>query len=413
MVTTTGVDGIIAAFPKSTIPPIHGEPDRITLIAMHKLLCANAASITTNLGGGNHGHLSLLMTAAEYLEETQKIFTPPTNPGEDPTTTKDPNDQASENDRFKRHVRVFEKYQNTDKALKQQIEETIESDYLSSLHNELTGYSRVTSLQMLQHLYKTYGRIDDTDIEKNNEKMMTAYDPELPIAKLTIQLENGRKFAHLGKQTITESMMISKGITLLRNTGVFHDDIKEWRRRPDTEKTWDAFKIHFQMAHQERRTQMTTAGNGGYNAAANNIYGELPPDPIQELQERAAESLETISDGLSSHQDSISELTQANAVLSNTNTTMAAQLAQMMNQMTTMQALLTQKLGQSTAQPHAPTSAPTSQKTPRVRRPPLPWDYCWSHGKCKHSSTVCTIRKAGHKEEATLANKLGGSTYGL
>jgi hypothetical protein len=156
MVTTTGVDGIIAAFPKSTIPPIHGEPDRITLIAMHKLLCANAASITTNLGGGNHGHLSLLMTAAEYLEETQKIFTPPTNPGEDPTTTKDPNDQASENDRFKRHVRVFEKYQNTDKALKQQIEETIESDYLSSLHNELTGYSRVTSLQMLQHLYKTY-----------------------------------------------------------------------------------------------------------------------------------------------------------------------------------------------------------------------------------------------------------------
>ena len=109
MVITTSVDGIIAAFPKSTIPPIHGEPDRTTLIAMHKLLCANAASITSNLGGGNHGHLSLLMTAAEYFEETQHTFTAPTNPGEDPLTTPDPANQAAENDRYKRQVRVFDK----------------------------------------------------------------------------------------------------------------------------------------------------------------------------------------------------------------------------------------------------------------------------------------------------------------
>ena len=160
--------------------------------------------------------------------------------------------------------------------------------------------------------------------------MMNPYDPELPLATLTNQLEKGRAFAQMGLQTISENMMVTKGITLLANTAVFNDDIKQWRRTPDNEKTWEKFKSYFHRAHKERRKAITTAGQGGYNAKANSIYGVPTTEEHEaqlDLQERAAESLETISDGLSTHQDSISELTQANAVLTNNNTTMAAQMA--------------------------------------------------------------------------------------
>eukprot|EP00978_Attheya_sp_CCMP212_P021058 scaffold61089_cov59-Attheya_sp.AAC.5 len=241
--------------------------------------------------------------------------------------------------------------------------------------------------------------------------MMKPYDSEQPLATLTSQLEKGRSFAHIGLQTISKNMMVTKGITLLSNTTASNEDIKQWRRKPDKDKTWEVFKTYFQRAHKGWHK----AGQGRYNATVNSIYG-VPttekPDEHFEMQQRAAELLETISDGLSTHQDSISELTQANAVLSNNNTTMAAQMAQMMQQMQTLQLLVSQL--------HTPTAAPPAPPAGGGGRhhklhQPLPYDYyCWSHGKCKYSIKTCTIRKEeGHKEKATQTNKLGGSTYSL
>eukprot|EP00978_Attheya_sp_CCMP212_P021256 scaffold61947_cov63-Attheya_sp.AAC.2 len=81
-----------------------------------------------------------------------------------------------------------------------------------------------------------------------------------------------------------------------------------------------------------------------------------------------------------------------------------------MQQMQTLQLLVSQSHG------HAPAAAPPAGGGRHHKRcQPLPYDYCWSHGKCKHSSKTCLIRKEGHKEEATQTNKLGGSgrMYGL
>ena len=36
--------------------------------------------------------------------------------------------------------------------------------------------------------------------------------------------------------------------------------------------------------------------------------------------------------------------------------------------------------------------------------------YCWSHGKCNHKSSECKNKKQGHKDDATLKDKKGGST---
>eukprot|EP00978_Attheya_sp_CCMP212_P025606 scaffold82631_cov31-Attheya_sp.AAC.1 len=68
-------------------------------------------------------------------------------------------------------------------------------------------------------------------------------------------------------------MLISKGITLLSNTAVFNDDIKDWNRLDAKEKMWANFKTHFQRAHRECRKAVTTAGQGGYNALVHNVYG--------------------------------------------------------------------------------------------------------------------------------------------
>eukprot|EP00978_Attheya_sp_CCMP212_P025911 scaffold84189_cov35-Attheya_sp.AAC.1 len=76
---------------------------------MHKSLCENAAAVTSNLGGGNHGHLALLVTDTAYFEETQLAFIAPTNPGDDPPTALNPEEQSFVNDCYKRNQRIYER----------------------------------------------------------------------------------------------------------------------------------------------------------------------------------------------------------------------------------------------------------------------------------------------------------------
>ena len=36
--------------------------------------------------------------------------------------------------------------------------------------------------------------------------------------------------------------------------------------------------------------------------------------------------------------------------------------------------------------------------------------YCWTHGNCNHDSKSCNKQGAGHKENATFENPMGGSS---
>ena len=62
-------------------------------------------------------------------------------------------------------------------------------------------------------------------MNQNRVEMENPYDTEHPLVSLIQQLEVGRCFAKLGKQFITNEVMISKGITPRYNTAVFNDSI--------------------------------------------------------------------------------------------------------------------------------------------------------------------------------------------
>ena len=54
---------------------------------------------------------------------------------------------------------LFIKYNNTDKALKQQLVEALGPLYLKALHNKYTGFGSQTSLTMLRYMYDNYAKI--------------------------------------------------------------------------------------------------------------------------------------------------------------------------------------------------------------------------------------------------------------
>ena len=60
---------------------IHGEPTYDTIKKLHDQVKANAASVPSTLGGGNFGHLGLVLTPAQYALISNAPFDRPNHPG--------------------------------------------------------------------------------------------------------------------------------------------------------------------------------------------------------------------------------------------------------------------------------------------------------------------------------------------
>jgi hypothetical protein len=74
------VEAILAGF--TDLPRISGEPtfEDITIARQH--LNQNCMNIQSYNGGGNHGHLGLVMKEVEYLIQISGVgYTRPPNPG--------------------------------------------------------------------------------------------------------------------------------------------------------------------------------------------------------------------------------------------------------------------------------------------------------------------------------------------
>ena len=101
------------------------------------------------------------------------------------------------------------------RSTKNHIVPALQSVSLYPLVNQLTGFGQVTAIQMIQHLFNSYEAIDEINLEENTVKVMGPYDPAEPLACLITKLEKGRQFTREGGHTISDAMMVSKGITLL------------------------------------------------------------------------------------------------------------------------------------------------------------------------------------------------------
>ena len=64
-----------------TMEKIHGEPTYGLLKNLKDRIKANAASITSRLGGGAHGHLGLVLDPAEYANVSAVPYIRPGHPG--------------------------------------------------------------------------------------------------------------------------------------------------------------------------------------------------------------------------------------------------------------------------------------------------------------------------------------------
>ena len=116
--TTIIVEGVLTDLPMTILPNIYGEPTREGIIDLHQFISRNAASMASNLGGGQHGHLTLMMTGKEYRAHTGFAFVPPHNPCDYLQSMDNAQEQALGNEKFQKNQALFHKYTAVDRTLK-------------------------------------------------------------------------------------------------------------------------------------------------------------------------------------------------------------------------------------------------------------------------------------------------------
>ena len=62
---------------------------------------------------------------------------------------------------------------------------------------------------------------------------------------------------------------MSIAFTIVENTGIYYDGVKEWRWKDTADKTWETFKKFFARQFREIRIQPRTSASEGYGTTTN------------------------------------------------------------------------------------------------------------------------------------------------
>ena len=267
-----GIDyrSIYFAFPNLT--PIDGEPDADILIKLKNQVKANASSVPSNLGGGAHGHLGLVLSPATYSMVSNIPFDQPAHPGAlaIPLGTTGPMATVLREQHVE-GIRLFREVSGVEKALKQQILKAVDRQWLLAITDRHSQSLTGTIAQILEFLFDTYGYVSNAMLEKKeNDLRELDYHPRQPVDIVFNTIEDLADYAEMAKSPYSQNQIIGKAYSKFNKTGLLSMAINEWNRKPDIQKTWIALKTHFRQARKElKETSGSTIGNSQLHNTAN------------------------------------------------------------------------------------------------------------------------------------------------
>ena len=252
---TSNVDYRNTLFETSTLPKHTGEPNFEIIRNLHNLLKTNAADVLTSLGGANHGYLGLLLSDAAYALVSAAPFLRPLHPGilviPQGTTA---HMAATLRDQHKEALRLFLECKNVEKALQQQLTESINTIYLDALRDANTNALNLPIRDVLQYLYDTYGDIAPEILsEKRQIVEQMIFDPALPIDVIFNAIEKHTDIAESARAPLTQTQCVNIAYVILKKSNAFSTYLEKWDARLPITQTWIQFKIDFRQAVKSLR----------------------------------------------------------------------------------------------------------------------------------------------------------------
>lgn len=238
---------IVTKFKYKQLDKVDGEPKYPQLVELRRQLARNARAIKSSFGGGKHGHEGLVLRPQTYLQRANAAFTVPASKGAYPTFIGGATDD-------KKKVAIAEfilsetdilKAETCDELLKNQLLDAVEEKYLRELRDRYSEYDDKSVLELLDHLFANYAKMDDPTINRNMERFNEPPDMDSPIDEYFSKQEECQEIAQDTDIKITDEMMVQKMTTHMGKTGLVGRSNYKFKNQLPAEKTWKKAKKWF------------------------------------------------------------------------------------------------------------------------------------------------------------------------
>ena len=284
---------------------------------------------------------------------------------------------------------------------------------------------------ILAHLFNAYGHVTPTELYELKQKVETMqFNPQEPVDTLITEIDDLADIADLAGSPISDRQRVDLGYIILQQCKPFKTALREWNTLSVAGRTYNAFKTHFRDAQIAlRKTGEITVAEGLNHAAVVDMVteGVRAAFADHDVQEENIANSET--------EDLRKEVQTMRELVQKLNITQQTQAYQNPPQ-PTAQIPFSQEQHMQQPFMFQPSMFPQGyyqfpnhsqynnyynrggrggrggrgrggrggRNSTRERR------YCWTHGLAGHNRKECKNPMQGHQPDATLENKMGGST---
>jgi hypothetical protein len=279
------------------VTKIHGQPTSHDLTNLEREIISILANIPTTLGGGNHGHVGVIMNPTEYNTMTEGTdFVNPVNPGIYPANlalNAAAGARARAEAEHRELINQFETFEGVRLGTKDLILEAVDNEYLNEIEHDTLGFLNQTPRQMLQHLLTRGGSLDFAD----TKELLAERDGEWNVSENPQVYFNRVEKAIKGltRNGIRSDPNERRDIALfhLKATGEFDPAVREWEAKPAADKTWANIKT-FIAAEYARENKQNKMSAKHFKANVMQEQAEATEDLIANLTEAHTRQMETL-----------------------------------------------------------------------------------------------------------------------
>ena len=445
-------------FEYKELSKIHGEPTVDSIVTLLRQVKRNAQRVTTTLGGGQLGYLALVIPPMIYNTIPGSApFIRPTDPGTfapinalgvraAPLT---PGDIAAQKIAFDESKRQFNECQAVEVALRNQIIEAIDPDYLQPLRNAVTEMLNDSIPDIFTFLTDTYGQLSPSDL-KLREKIVDemVYDPAQGIDTVFNCIQEFQDLCALLANPKTDTQLVTYAFLIFQRNTIFMTSLKEWNKKLAGMKTFNNFKIFMRSQYRElKAVGGLTVQNSAFNMMEEikSHQQDLSHNLKAEIREGILQTLHAFNMQNVQNQENIPPVCNQNQQMAESHYNLQgyAPIQQTQAQMTTQEnmfamnkqpdptitlllqqmKLMEERIVNLTLTNQNSANLQTNQNSANFQnkkgaivssdvnpKTGLPWKrYCWSCGCCAHWGRNCPVKKRGHQDDATFKTRKGGS----
>ena len=239
-------------FEHKTLDRIYGEPTAKSLQKLFKQLKRNARSVTSSLGGGQYGHMFMVMPENEWnnLPGTTPVI-PPRDPGpfnlQGRLTAVE---IAVRQDEHEEAKKKYQKYQALYRVLRNQLVSAVDSCYLDPIRCGLTDMVNEPITDIIKFLQTSYGKltVKERDQETTNIKNFV-YDPNKSINILLTAIQEHVDLLKIAGAELSDTQIQDLAYLLVNRYQIYKEALVNWNKLPDP-KTWEQMKTHLRDEYQ-------------------------------------------------------------------------------------------------------------------------------------------------------------------